>query len=72
MNTQLKHITNRIIERSRSSREKYLIQMEDAIQNKVNRASLSCGNLAHAFAKFRDEIKKCPSACKVYSFSSLR
>ena len=50
MNTQLKHITNRIIERSRSSREKYLIQMEDAIQNKVNRASLSCGNLAHAFA----------------------
>ena len=29
---------------------KILIQMEDAIQNKVNRASLSCGNLAHAFA----------------------
>ena len=24
--------------------------MEDAIQNKVNRSSLSCGNLAHAFA----------------------
>ena len=50
MNTQLKHITNRIIERSKSSREKYLIQMEDAIQNNVNRSSLNCGNLAHAFA----------------------
>ncbi len=50
MNKQLKHITNRIIERSKSSREKYLLQMEDAIQNKVNRSSLSCGNLAHAFA----------------------
>ena len=50
MNKQLQHITNRIIERSKSSREKYLLQMEDAIQNKVNRASLSCGNLAHAFA----------------------
>ena len=50
MNKQLQHITNRIIERSKSSREKYLLQMEDAIQNKVNRSSLSCGNLAHAFA----------------------
>ena len=50
MNNQLQHITNRIIERSKSSREKYLLQMEDAIQNKVNRSSLSCGNLAHAFA----------------------
>ena len=50
MNNQLQHITNRIIERSKSSREKYLLQMEDAIQNKLNRSSLSCGNLAHAFA----------------------
>ena len=50
MNKKLQHITNKIIERSKSSREKYLLQMEDAIQNKVNRSSLSCGNLAHAFA----------------------
>ncbi len=50
MKKQLQNITQRIIERSKSSREKYLLQMEDAIQNKVNRSSLSCGNLAHAFA----------------------
>ncbi|MFK7902957.1 MAG: phosphogluconate dehydratase [Nitratireductor sp.] len=43
-------ITNRIIERSKKSREAYLGVVDEQVSAGVNRSSLSCGNLAHAFA----------------------
>lgn len=50
MNTQVQAITERIIERSKSTRSAYLAKIEDAKATTVHRASLSCGNLAHGFA----------------------
>lgn len=43
-------ITDRIIERSKPSREIYLDQVERAADNGPHRGVLSCGNLAHGFA----------------------
>lgn len=43
-------VTNRIIERSKQSRETYLKQMNTAFNEGVSRNVLSCGNLAHGFA----------------------
>ena len=43
-------ITNRIRERSKVGREAYLGRIAEAAGSTVNRAVLSCGNLAHGFA----------------------
>ena len=43
-------VTNRIIERSKESRQLYLNQMKAAFAEGVTRNVLSCGNLAHGFA----------------------
>jgi phosphogluconate dehydratase len=43
-------ITDRIRERSRPGRELYLDRVEKAASRTANRATLSCGNLAHGFA----------------------
>ncbi len=50
MNTELIRVTERIIERSRASRQLYLTRMKDAGDNIPDRKQLSCGNLAHGFA----------------------
>ncbi|WP_114389189.1 phosphogluconate dehydratase [Notoacmeibacter marinus] len=46
----ISQISQRIVERSRPSREAYLERLDDAVTAGVNRASLSCSNLAHGFA----------------------
>ena len=43
-------VTDRIAARSATTRRTYLDRIEEARQAGVNRATLSCGNLAHAFA----------------------
>jgi phosphogluconate dehydratase len=43
-------ITDRIRERSRPGRELYLDRIDRAASRTANRATLSCGNLAHGFA----------------------
>jgi len=43
-------ITNRIRERSKPAREIYLDRIGKAASGTANRATLSCGNLAHGFA----------------------
>ena len=43
-------ITDRIIERSKPTREAYLQSIDEQIVKGVHRSSLSCGNLAHGFA----------------------
>jgi len=50
MKKEIVDITNRIIERSKDSRERYLAKIDAAKSTTVHRASLSCGNLAHGFA----------------------
>ncbi|WP_028670389.1 phosphogluconate dehydratase [Saccharospirillum impatiens] len=50
MNTELNRVTERIIERSRASRQLYLARMKQAGDNIPDRKQLSCGNLAHGFA----------------------
>ena len=61
MKKEIENITNRIIERSKSSRELYLKQMQSGDENRVSRSNLSCGNLAHAFA-----------GCDLHDKSSLK
>lgn len=46
----LKAVTDRIIARSRKSRERYLARMQQAVHAGATRQTLSCGNLAHGFA----------------------
>ena len=50
MNTTVKNVTQRIIERSKATRTAYLQKIEDATLNKVTRSKLPCSNLAHGFA----------------------
>lgn len=46
----IQDVTDRIAARSRDSRRDYLNRLDGAREAGVNRAVLSCGNLAHAFA----------------------
>ncbi|MFH1805182.1 MAG: phosphogluconate dehydratase [Pseudomonadota bacterium] len=50
MKREIEQVTNRIIERSKPTREAYLARIEAAASNRPHRSSLSCGNLAHASA----------------------
>ena len=50
LNDTLHKITQRIIEHSKPSRAAYLDLIARARDEGINRSSLSCGNLAHAFA----------------------
>jgi phosphogluconate dehydratase len=50
MNKRIIEITDRIVERSASTRLAYLALMKQQFNTSVNRQSLHCGNLAHAFA----------------------
>ncbi|WP_114520661.1 phosphogluconate dehydratase [Altererythrobacter sp. ZODW24] len=46
----LEKVTQRIIDKSRDSRKRYLEGMERGLQNQPDRSSVSCSNLAHAYA----------------------
>ncbi len=50
MNKQILAITQRIVQRSKETREQYLADMKAAHEDGVTRKDLHCGNLAHAFA----------------------
>lgn len=50
MNPVVQAVTQRIIDRSKNTRDAYLLKIEHVRSNKVNRASLPCSNLAHGFA----------------------
>ncbi|MCK2147961.1 MULTISPECIES: phosphogluconate dehydratase [Marinobacter] len=50
MHPTVDKVTQRIIERSRSSRQDYLDRMDQLKAQSPHRSSLSCGNLAHGFA----------------------
>ncbi len=50
MNSTIRDVTDRIIERSVESRKAYLDKIENARRQGPHRGVLSCGNLAHGFA----------------------
>ena len=50
INKKINIITERIINRSKISRNKYLSQMKKLFSEDFSRSRLSCGNLAHGFA----------------------
>ena len=50
VNKILLEVTDRIIERSKESREKYVDRMKSSVEKGPRRAHLSCGNQAHAYA----------------------
>ena len=50
MNKTVQTVTDRIIERSRDSRARYLQMIDQAASDGPLRGGLSCGNLAHGFA----------------------
>ncbi|MEK7265882.1 MAG: phosphogluconate dehydratase [Pseudomonadota bacterium] len=58
LNDALSRVTDRVRENSRRTRGAYLRQMRDAASKGPQRASLSCGNLAHAAAACSPEDKK--------------
>ncbi len=50
LNDTLHRVTRRIIERSKDSRSRYLELVEREADNQPDRGSVSCSNLAHAYA----------------------
>ena len=50
MNDAIHRVTARIIEKSRATRQRYLDLIAREGDKGVNRATMSCGNLAHGFA----------------------
>ncbi|MES2136783.1 MAG: phosphogluconate dehydratase [Pseudomonadota bacterium] len=50
LNRTVAAVTDRIIERSRPTRRRYLEQMAEQKERGINRPRLSCGNFAHGFA----------------------
>src|SRR5687767_3687475 len=50
MDPRILAVTDRIIERSKSSRQRYLALIRDEGERGIDRPRLSCGNFAHGFA----------------------
>ena len=64
-NQQIIEITERIIQRSKSTRTVYLEQMRTQFHKEYSRERLNCGNLAHAFAGCNNADKSDLSIAKV-------
>ena len=59
LHSTVEEVTQRIIERSKTSRTAYLTRMNTArASSSLTRSSLSCGNLAHGFAACASSDKK--------------
>src|SRR5206468_11738956 len=73
----VEQVTNRIIKRSRPSRQAYLARLDAARVKGVQRGTLACTNLAHGFAAFpaNDKLKlrelKQPSVAIVSSYNDM-
>ncbi|MDR0219528.1 MAG: phosphogluconate dehydratase [Enterobacteriaceae bacterium] len=57
INQTVERITQRIIERSKETRKRYLERIESARSKTVHRSQLACGNLAHGFAACQSDDK---------------
>jgi phosphogluconate dehydratase len=63
--TSILSITNRVTERSKPTRERYLDQINRAADEGPHRGVLSCGNLAHGFAACNTHDKEALSGGRV-------
>ena len=50
LNARVGEVTNRIVERSRQSRQAYLARIDAAVAKAPARKRLGCANFAHGFA----------------------
>src|SRR5947209_19634438 len=50
LNHTVANVTDRIVERSKPTRRRYLELMAEEKERGINRPRLSCGNFAHGFA----------------------
>jgi len=57
MKAQIEEITQRIKDRSKKTRSRYIQLMKQSENTMVSRGDLACGNLAHAFAACADDEK---------------
>ena len=76
MNPTVLEVTQRIIERSRTSRAAYLNKVERWGKGHYGRSTLSCGNLAHGFAasgddKFKIKAINNPNIAIVSSYNDM-
>src|SRR5689334_24353452 len=55
LNSNVAAVTDRIIERSKPTRRRYLELMAEQRERGINRPRLSCGNFAHGFAAAGDD-----------------
>src|SRR5687768_3647459 len=55
LNPTIAKVTDRVIERSRPSRRRYLDLMAEQKEIGINRSRLSCGNFAHGFAAAQED-----------------
>lgn len=58
MNETIQNVTNRIIKRSKKSREIYLNRIKEAKEKHTKRINISCSNLAHTMASMSEEEKE--------------
>ncbi len=57
LNDTIRRVTERVIENSKASRSAYLDLMDREGERQVNRGTMSCSNLAHAYAGAEDDQK---------------
>ena len=55
MNETILRVTERIVEKSKTGRQRYLDLIAREGEKGVSRTALSCGNLAHGFAAAADD-----------------
>lgn len=70
MNRKLLEITEKIMHRSKPTRELYLKKIQGA-RNKIHRKDLGCANLAHAYVTIPERIKNIVKTMDVPNFAII-
>lgn len=73
---QLHTITERLIERSRASRARYLQRVEQSAKETPSRDRMGCANLAHAYAaagqdQFRLKVERAPNLGIISAYNDM-
>ena len=73
---QLHAITERLIERSRASRARYLQRVEQSAKETPSRDRMGCANLAHAYAaagqdQFRLKVERAPNLGIITAYNDM-
>ena len=76
LHPKLQEITERLIERSRMSRERYLQRVAQSSQVQPSRERMGCANLAHAYAsagkdQFRLKVERAPNLGIISAYNDI-